>query len=200
MATITSTQQKCKACDKTAYLTESVSADGVLYHKACFRCSHCNGCLAISRYCSIDGVLYCRPHYEQLFKETGSFGKILQSAKTSDKPNVLPKAPSKVSHLFSGTQDKCAFCNKTAYPQEKLTVEGESYHKSCFRCSHGGCSLTPSTYAALDRILYCKPHFSQLFKQKGSYNHLAKSTTSSKKSATPPMVDQQQVEIATAAN
>lgn len=64
----------------------------------------------------------------------------------------------------------------------QVTVEGEFYHKSCFRCAHGGCFLNPSSYAALDGILYCKPHFSQLFKQKGSYNHLTK-TTSMKKNA-----------------
>ncbi|PKI65335.1 hypothetical protein CRG98_014299 [Punica granatum] len=105
--------EKCKACTKTVHFIELVSADGVPYHKTCFRCSHCNGLLA-------------------------------------------------------------------------LTVEGESYHKSCFRCSHGGCFLTPSNYAALDGILYCKPHFAQLFKEKGSYNHLSK-TASMKKNAAAAM-------------
>ena len=57
----------------------------------------------------------------------------------------------------------------------QVTVESQAYHKSCFKCSHGGCSLSPSNYAALDGILYCKHHFSQLFKEKGSYNHLIKS-------------------------
>jgi len=53
-------------------------------------------------------------------------------------------------------------------------VEGEFYHKSCFRCTHGGCFLSPSSYAALDGFIYCKPHFSQLFKAKGSYSYLSK--------------------------
>lgn len=56
----------------------------------------------------------------------------------------------------------------------QVTVENQSYHKSCFKCSHGGCPITPSNYAALEGILYCKHHFSQLFKEKGSYNHLIK--------------------------
>jgi cysteine/glycine-rich protein len=56
----------------------------------------------------------------------------------------------------------------------QVTVEEKSYHKSCFKCSHGGCALSPSNYAALEGILYCKHHFSQLFKEKGSYNHLIK--------------------------
>lgn len=56
-------------------------------------------------------------------------------------------------------------------------MEGDFFHKKCFRCAHGGCSLTPSNYAALDGIVYCKPHFSQLFKEKGSYSTLNKTST-----------------------
>ncbi|XP_014507933.1 LIM domain-containing protein WLIM2a-like [Vigna radiata var. radiata] len=166
------TQQKCKACDKVVHFVESLSADGISYHKNCFRCSHCNGLLAISNYCSGDGILYCRVHYEQLFKETGSYPKKVNSSPKP--PNELNRTPSKISTFFSGTQEKCTKCKKTVYPLEKLTVEGEFYHKSCFRCAHGGCFLTPSTYAALDGYLYCKPHFSQLFKEKGSYSYLSK--------------------------
>ena len=140
------------------------------------------------------------------------------------------KAPSKLSSAFSGTQDKCAACQKTVYPLEKvqeccsatdkaahdirlstdlltkkksnlpdqirtannvnaldllvqMTLEGESYHKSCFKCSHGGCILTTSSYAALNGILYCKIHFSQLFKEKGSYNHLIQTAQKKNESA-----------------
>nr|ACU18916.1 unknown [Glycine max] len=67
------TQQKCKACDKTVHLVEGLSVDGAAYHKNCFRCSHCNGLLAISNYSSTEGVLYCKVHFEQLFKETGAY-------------------------------------------------------------------------------------------------------------------------------
>ncbi|XVF13159.1 hypothetical protein REPUB_Repub08aG0184200 [Reevesia pubescens] len=104
------------------------------------------------------------------------------SAWKSDKPNRLAKAPSRLASFFSSTQDKCGVCNKTAYPLEKVTVEGENYHKSCFRCSHGGCFLTPSSYAALDGILYCKHHFAQLFKEKGSYNQVTKTANMKKNS------------------
>lgn len=41
------TQQKCKACDKTVHFIEMLSADGVAYHKKCFKCSHCNGVLVV---------------------------------------------------------------------------------------------------------------------------------------------------------
>lgn len=176
------TTQKCKACDKTVHFVEMMSADGVPYHKNCFKCSHCNGRLQMSNYSAIDGTLYCKPHFEQLFKESGGFtSKKFQSP---GKQGELNRTPSKLSAFFSGTQEKCAVCKKTVYPLEKVTVEGDFYHKSCFRCAHGGCFLTPSSYAALDGILYCKPHFAQLFKEKGSYTHLTK-TTSMKKSSVP---------------
>lgn len=29
----------------------------------------------MSTYSSMDGVLYCKPHFEQLFKESGNFSK-----------------------------------------------------------------------------------------------------------------------------
>lgn len=65
-------------------------------------------------------------------------------------------------------------------------MESQAYHKSCFKCSHGGCPITPSNYAALEGILYCKHHFSQLFKEKGSYNHLIKSASIKRAAASVP--------------
>ncbi|KAG2260839.1 hypothetical protein Bca52824_080133 [Brassica carinata] len=168
----TGTLDKCKACDKTVYAMDLMTLEGMPYHKSCFRCSHCNGTLVISNYSSMDGVLYCKPHFEQLFKESGNFSKNFQTAGKTEKSNDVTRAPSKLSSFFSGTQDKCAACKKTVYPLEKITMEGESYHKTCFRCAHGGCPLTHSSYAALNGILYCKVHFNQLFLEKGNYNNL----------------------------
>ncbi|KAI3449178.1 hypothetical protein Pfo_005843 [Paulownia fortunei] len=201
MAAFTGTLDKCKACDKTVYFVDLLSADGATYHKYCFKCSHCKGTLVMSNYSSMDGVLYCKPHFEQLFKESGNFSKNFQTCK---KPyfNIcciflsslfgfiqrgkIHWAPSKLSALFSGTQDKCPACNKTVYPLEKVTMEGESFHKSCFKCAHGGCHLTHSSYAALDGILYCKVHFQQLFMEKGNYQHVL-NAANHKKSAVEPV-------------
>ncbi|KAK7287180.1 hypothetical protein RIF29_00282 [Crotalaria pallida] len=72
----------------------------------------------------MEGVLYCKPHYEQLFKESGSFSKNFQSpAKLADKMTPeLTRSPSKAASMFSGTQEKCATCGKTAYPLEKVSA------------------------------------------------------------------------------
>lgn len=60
-------------------------------------------------------------------------------------------------------------------------MEGESYHKTCFRCATGGCPLTHSSYAALNGILYCKVHFNQLFLEKGNYNHVLQAAANHKR-------------------
>ncbi|XP_058009309.1 LIM domain-containing protein PLIM2b isoform X2 [Hevea brasiliensis] len=86
------TTEKCKACDNTFHFIEMATADGIPYHKTCFKCKHCNGLLVTSSYSSMDRVLYCKPHFEQLFKETGKLYKA--------------KAPNKFSTMFSGAQDK----------------------------------------------------------------------------------------------
>ncbi|KAL2461590.1 LIM domain-containing protein PLIM2c [Abeliophyllum distichum] len=175
MSTFTGTLDKCKACDKTVYFVDLLSADGATFHKSCFKCSHCKGTLVMSNYSSMDGILYCKPHFEQLFKESGNFSKNFQASK-HERENSMTKAPNRVSAMFSGTLDKCSACNKTVYPLEKVALEGESYHKSCFKCAHGGCHLTHSSYAALDGILYCKVHFQQLFMEKGTYQHVKAAT------------------------
>nr|GEZ94873.1 LIM domain-containing protein WLIM2b-like [Tanacetum cinerariifolium]GEZ95288.1 LIM domain-containing protein WLIM2b-like [Tanacetum cinerariifolium] len=174
----TGTLDKCKVCEKTVYFLEMITADGVNYHKNCFTCSQCNGKLTMSTYSSLEGVLFCKPHFEQKFKERGGLPKVTPANKPQE-----GKAPSRLAALFSGTQEKCAVCKKTVYPLEKVTVEGEFYHKACFRCTQGGCFLTPSNYAALDGNLFCKPHFSQLFKEKGSYAHLKQAATIKKSGA-----------------
>lgn len=44
---LTFLQPKCKLCEKTVYLVDQLRADGVVYHRACFRCNHCKGTLKV---------------------------------------------------------------------------------------------------------------------------------------------------------
>ncbi|CAM8994336.1 unnamed protein product [Rhodiola kirilowii] len=169
----TGTLDKCNACEKTVYIVDLLTADGITYHKSCFKCTHCKGTLVMSNYSSMDGVLYCKTHFEQLFKECGNFSKNFQTGKP-ERPSELSRTPSKLSSFFSGTIDKCTACQKTVYPLEKVTMEEECFHKQCFKCAHAGCPLTHSSYAKLDGTLYCncKVHFAQLFMVKGTYSHV----------------------------
>ncbi|KAK8658121.1 hypothetical protein V6N13_036333 [Hibiscus sabdariffa] len=160
------TTTKCTAYDKTVHFIDLIKIDGISYHKTCFRCSRCNGRLVMSNYRSMEGVLYCKPHFEQLFKEFGCNTKNFQTRK-SEKQKQLTRSPSRLAPLFSGTQDKCGVCNKTAYPLEKVF----------------SCSLTPSSYVARDGILYCKHHFARLFMEKGCSIHLTRQYSLKKNSA-----------------
>ena len=54
----------------------------------------------------------------------------------------------------------------------QVFVDGTSYHRPCFKCSHGGYVISPSNYFAHE--VYCKHHHSQLFKAKGSFSQLGK--------------------------
>ncbi|KAF5733026.1 pollen-specific protein SF3-like [Tripterygium wilfordii] len=131
----TGTLDKCKACDKTVYVVDMLSIEGVPYHKSCFKCSHCKGTLVMSNYSSMDGVLYCKTHFEQLFKESGNFSKNFQTGRSNktfclsfeEHMKLFNRTPSKLSSLFSGTQDKCSVCQKTVYPLEKLFMEKGNY-------------------------------------------------------------------------
>ncbi|XP_077217236.1 LIM domain-containing protein WLIM1-like isoform X1 [Tasmannia lanceolata] len=179
------TTQKCKACEKTVYLVDQLTVDNKVYHQACFRCYHCKGTLKLSNYSSFEGVLYCKPHFDQLFKRTGSLDKSFEGGWLP--VNGAPKdvkvdkaneheghANNKVSSMFAGTQDKCVACKKTVYPIEKVAVDGNSYHRPCFKCTHGGCVISPSNYVAHEGRLYCKHHHTQLFREKGNFSQLSK--------------------------
>ncbi|XP_038143999.1 LIM domain and actin-binding protein 1-like isoform X1 [Cyprinodon tularosa] len=78
-----------------------------------------------------------------------------------------PKVTRKFRPVVS---EKCTACQKTVYPLEKLVVCGNIYHKKCFACIHCNTKLGLGNYASLHGKIYCKPHFSQLFKAKGNYD------------------------------
>uniref|UniRef100_A0A673HJT6 LIM zinc-binding domain-containing protein n=1 Tax=Sinocyclocheilus rhinocerous TaxID=307959 RepID=A0A673HJT6_9TELE len=75
-----------------------------------------------------------------------------------------------LSKLHLPVHERCVSCLKTVYPLEKLVANQQVYHKSCFRCAFCSTKLSLGTYASLHGDIYCKPHFSQLFKSKGNYD------------------------------
>ncbi|CAN1793401.1 LIM domain-containing protein PLIM2b [Linum perenne] len=112
----TGTLDKCKACDKTVYVVDMLSLEGVPYHKSCFKCSHCKGTLQVtmeaecyhktcfrcaiggchlthSSYAALDGVLYCKHHFAQLFMEKGNYNHILEAASHKRTASTPPPEP-----------------------------------------------------------------------------------------------------------
>ena len=64
---------KCYFCQKKVYLMERQSAEGVFFHRSCFKCHHCQMQLKVGNYSYSRGTgeekgrFYCTPHFRQLF-------------------------------------------------------------------------------------------------------------------------------------
>ncbi|KAK8949306.1 Pollen-specific protein SF3 [Platanthera zijinensis] len=189
------TTQKCMACDKTVYLVDKLTADNRIYHKTCFRCHHCRGTLKVcgyfeacigdfgqdllevtilSRVCSWEIIILLMESYTAGLTSISSSRELEALTKALKKP-----VTSKVSNSFAGTREKCVGCSKTVYPIERVTVNGTPYHKICFKCTYGGCVISPSNYIAHEGKLYCKHHHTQLIKEKGNLSQLENDPTKS---------------------
>ena len=63
----------CYFCGKRVYLMERMSANGLFFHRNCFKCSHCNCKLKVGNYSlskgegGEKGKFFCSVHYRQLF-------------------------------------------------------------------------------------------------------------------------------------
>ncbi|XP_076833366.1 LIM domain and actin-binding protein 1 isoform X2 [Brachyhypopomus gauderio] len=68
-----SAREICVACQTTVYPLEKLVANQQVFHKACFRCVHCSNRLSLASYASLHGNIYCKPHFNQLFKSKGNY-------------------------------------------------------------------------------------------------------------------------------
>ncbi|XP_061174458.1 enolase-phosphatase E1-like isoform X3 [Saccostrea echinata] len=65
--------EKCAACQKTVYAMEKIEMNKNCYHRACFKCSHCNSRLTAKTFSMNEGVMYCTNHFKQLFARKGNY-------------------------------------------------------------------------------------------------------------------------------
>ncbi|KAG8452732.1 hypothetical protein GDO86_004502 [Hymenochirus boettgeri] len=63
----------CFSCQKTVYPMERLLANKQIYHNSCFRCSHCSTKLSLANFASLHGTIYCKAHFNQLFKSKGNY-------------------------------------------------------------------------------------------------------------------------------
>ncbi|XP_040395641.1 LIM domain and actin-binding protein 1 isoform X3 [Cygnus olor] len=66
-------KETCVGCQKTVYPMERLFANQQVFHISCFRCSYCNSKLSLGTYASLRGNIYCKPHFNQLFKAKGNY-------------------------------------------------------------------------------------------------------------------------------
>ncbi|XP_032994576.1 LIM domain and actin-binding protein 1 isoform X3 [Lacerta agilis] len=103
-------KESCVACKKTVYPMERLFANQQVYHISCFRCSYCNSKLTIGTYASLHGNVYCKPHFNQLFKAKGNYDegfghkphKELWASKTECEES--PEKPACVGNAEEGPQ------------------------------------------------------------------------------------------------
>lgn len=48
-------------------------AYNLLDRQQCFRCKECNNMLSLGSYAALQGNMYCKPHFKQLFKLKGNY-------------------------------------------------------------------------------------------------------------------------------
>lgn len=91
---------KCADCHKTVYAMEKTEADKKIYHKSCFKCTHCKSILKLGNYTANDGQIYCKPHFLQLFAIKGNYsaGFGLNDHKARWLPLSASSSPSSLSH------------------------------------------------------------------------------------------------------
>ncbi|XP_062512894.1 LIM domain and actin-binding protein 1-like isoform X2 [Corticium candelabrum] len=74
MATIATNKTKtCVVCEKAVYHMEKLEVDKQLFHKHCFKCQECKKTLSAGTYASLEGQIFCKPHFKQLFRLKGNY-------------------------------------------------------------------------------------------------------------------------------
>ncbi|KAM4882900.1 LIM domain and actin-binding protein 1 isoform 2-T2 [Thomomys bottae] len=98
-------RETCVECQKTVYPMERLLANQQVFHISCFRCSYCNNKLSLGTYASLHGRIYCKPHFNQLFKSKGNYDEGFghrphkdlwasksENGETLERPSQLPNA------------------------------------------------------------------------------------------------------------
>ncbi|XP_077986544.1 uncharacterized protein LOC144440944 isoform X2 [Glandiceps talaboti] len=108
--------------------------------------------------------------------DTSRFAKFNQNQDASQKKPILPnyrkrdvKKTMPMQQEKPSNENNCHTCGKRVYPMEKLAADRLIFHKICFKCSVCKTTLRVGSFSALNNKMYCKAHFTQLFKLKGNY-------------------------------
>ncbi|XP_036819420.1 protein-methionine sulfoxide oxidase mical2b isoform X3 [Oncorhynchus mykiss] len=93
---------KCHSCQKRVYVVERISAEGLYFHRECFRCDTCGAALRQGGHAfdSEQGKLYCKLHFTQrkngmnhrrtFNSHLGQNGAVVQEGSETQTPNGDP--------------------------------------------------------------------------------------------------------------
>jgi len=111
-----------------------------------------------------------------LFKDIAKDEKPALKAPEAQSVRDSPKVPGKAP------KNNCAKCGKAVYDLEALKACDKVFHKACFRCKKCDGVLGLKGFAAIEGEPYCKPHYMEIFKSKGTYKAFESGTGSSSSS------------------
>ncbi|XP_034164515.2 F-actin-monooxygenase mical2b isoform X8 [Pangasianodon hypophthalmus] len=95
----------CYACKKRVYVVERLSAEGLFFHRECFRCDTCSAplCQGGQAFDSEQGKLYCKLHFSQR-KCAIKRGRMLEPQMPSESTTQKSASPSPAESDSSSAQ------------------------------------------------------------------------------------------------
>ena len=86
------------------------------------------------------------------------------AAAAASRAKISP-APAKASPaavvIVAPPPSCCLVCDKPVFLVEQIEVDGTKFHKACFVCTVCRKLQSASSYVAVNRVVYCKPHYKQ---------------------------------------
>uniref|UniRef100_A0A3B3ZT06 F-actin monooxygenase n=1 Tax=Periophthalmus magnuspinnatus TaxID=409849 RepID=A0A3B3ZT06_9GOBI len=138
--TIPQTADRCRSCDRRVYLVERVSAEGLFFHRECFRCSSCNSTLRLGAH-TFDTDTYTLPC---LFSQIHNGGEVVENCVFQEQTRtaVVPQSPS------SGTW--CSWAQKQLLRPLSVTravCNAPQYLSNCVRSTTHALATHLTEYA-----------------------------------------------------
>uniref|UniRef100_A0A673CMP8 F-actin monooxygenase n=1 Tax=Sphaeramia orbicularis TaxID=375764 RepID=A0A673CMP8_9TELE len=115
---------KCHSCDRRVYMVERICAEGLYFHRECFRCSTCSSTLRQGAHAfdSEKGKLYCKLHFDQRNSGTNlrrnfSLRSNRSGAEVQQKPVTDEESSSVADPQSQSTGTFCSFVrNRMKWP------------------------------------------------------------------------------------
>lgn len=115
----------CPVCKERVYPMEAVNFEGDSFHKNCMKCSHCNKNVSIKGLAVINGQLFCKPHFVELFKSGGgryeNFGASSNNLTLvdDDAPKTVQKKPAKPVATSSQKETEKVAATRASFVRKK---------------------------------------------------------------------------------
>ncbi|XP_033972981.1 F-actin-monooxygenase MICAL2 isoform X2 [Trematomus bernacchii] len=118
---------KCHSCEKRVYMVERVCAEGLFFHRECFRCFTCSSTLRQGAHAfdSEEGKLYCKLHFDQ--RNNGT--------------NLRRNLSFRSNPSGARVQEPCADDEQSSQSSSPVDLHGESSAAEAFYevCEPAGC-------------------------------------------------------------